>query len=214
MTIVVARGILDKTRFLPIITYEEIIMKETFDFDKEKKAIGERIRELRKAKGLIQNELAEILNISQDAVSKIEQGKVSLSLEYQFILANEFNVSHDFLCTGTPNTPLDIIKRNLSFRYSKIIFGKNSYTYPVLEINESLYTFLTRYSKAEAEKLIPDDIKKQWLQYEEKQFEENIGKENSKKVTLIPIDESMILSDEDSQFTLDLLNKIYLFEEK
>ena len=189
-------------------------MKETFDFDKEKKAIGERIRELRKAKGLSQNELAEILNISQDAVSKIEQGKVSLSLEYQFILANEFNVSHDFLCTGTPNTPLDIIKRNLSFRYSKIIFGKNSYTYPVLEINESLYTFLTRYSKAEAEKLIPDDIKKQWLQYEEKQFEENIGKENSKKVTLIPIDESMILSDEDSQFTLDLLNKINLFEEK
>ena len=60
-------------------------MKETFDFDKEKKAIGERIRELRKAKGLSQNELAEILNISQDAVSKIEQGKVSLSLEYQFI---------------------------------------------------------------------------------------------------------------------------------
>ena len=30
MTIVVARGILDKTSFLPIITYEEIIMKETF----------------------------------------------------------------------------------------------------------------------------------------------------------------------------------------
>lgn len=210
----VARGILDKTSFLPIITYEEIIMKETFDFDKEKKAIGDRIRELRKAKGLSQNELAEILSISQDAVSKIEQGKVSLNLEYQFILANEFNVSHDFLCTGNPNTPLDIIKRNLSFRYSKIIFGKNSYTYPVLEINESLYTFLTRYSKAEAEKLIPDDIKKQWLQYEEKQFEENIGKENSKKVTLIPIHESMILSDEDSLFALDLLNKIDLFEEK
>lgn len=210
----IARGILDKTSFLPIITYEEIIMKETFDFDKEKKAIGDRIRELRKAKGLSQNELAEILSISQDAVSKIEQGKVSLNLEYQFILANEFNVSHDFLCTGNPNTPLDIIKRNLSFRYSKTIFEKNSYTYPVLEINESLYTFLTRYSKAEAEKLIPDDIKKQWLQYEEKQFEENIGKENSKKVTLIPIHESMILSDEDSQFALDLLNKIVLFEEK
>ena len=47
-----------------------------------------------------------------------------------------------------------------------------------------------------------------------KYLEKNISKENSKKVTLIPIDESMILSDEDSQFTLDLLNKIYLFEEK
>ena len=31
MTIVVARGILDKTSFLPIITYGEIIMKATFD---------------------------------------------------------------------------------------------------------------------------------------------------------------------------------------
>ena len=185
-------------------------MSEILDFEKEKKKIGERIREIRKNKGINQKQLAEMLSISQDSVSKIEQGKVSLSFEYQLIIAKAFNISHDFLCTGNVDAPLDTIKKYISFRYKKILLGEMPYIYPVLEINKGLYTFLTHCAKAEYDKTIPENIKKQWIEFEEEQFEKNIEKETTKPISIIPIPDSLIFSgsNDDTKFSMNLLRKI------
>lgn len=44
--------------------------------------IGESIREIRERKGLNQEELAEIMNVSRSTISKIENGKFNCSMDY------------------------------------------------------------------------------------------------------------------------------------
>ena len=44
--------------------------------------IGENIREIREKKGLSQEKLAEIMNISRTTISKIESGKFNCSVDY------------------------------------------------------------------------------------------------------------------------------------
>ncbi|MEK5288775.1 helix-turn-helix domain-containing protein [Streptococcus sp. FSL R7-0212] len=63
-----------------------------------------RLKELRKAKGLTQAELAKILNTNQSQYGKYENGKTKLSLENSKILANYFGVSTPYLL-GLDETP-------------------------------------------------------------------------------------------------------------
>jgi transcriptional regulator with XRE-family HTH domain len=44
--------------------------------------IGENIREIREKKGLNQETLAEIMNVSRTTISKIESGKFNCSIDY------------------------------------------------------------------------------------------------------------------------------------
>ena len=60
-------------------------------------AIGSKIRELRKAKNLTQDELAEKLNVSPQAVSKWEKGSCYPDMAQIPVLANYFSVSLDEL---------------------------------------------------------------------------------------------------------------------
>ena len=59
-------------------------------------AIGETIRKLRKAKGMTQEELADVIHVSYQAVSKWENGG-SPDLEMLPVLANTFGVTIDEL---------------------------------------------------------------------------------------------------------------------
>lgn len=59
--------------------------------------IGEKIRELRKGKGLTQEQLAEYLNVSSQAVSKWETGMCSPDIDMLPCLAVFFGVSTDEL---------------------------------------------------------------------------------------------------------------------
>ena len=62
--------------------------------------IGDRIVNLRKQKGLTQVGLAEILKISDKAVSKWESNKGDPSLEMIVLLSNFFNCTTDYLIKG------------------------------------------------------------------------------------------------------------------
>ena len=62
--------------------------------------IGERIINLRKQKGLTQLQLAEILKISDKAVSKWESNKGDPSLEMLILLSETFNCTTDYLIKG------------------------------------------------------------------------------------------------------------------
>lgn len=72
--------------------------------------LSEKIRELRRTKGLSQEELAERLNVSRQAVSKWETGAAVPTTETLIELADCFGVSLDYLIrndcsTGQPERP-------------------------------------------------------------------------------------------------------------
>ena len=62
--------------------------------------LGEKIQELRKQKGLTQEELAEILYVSRTAVSKWESGRGIPNIESLKSISKYFSVSIDELLSG------------------------------------------------------------------------------------------------------------------
>ncbi|MCK1226073.1 helix-turn-helix domain-containing protein [Streptococcus uberis] len=87
-----------------------------------------RLKELRKEKGLTQAELAKVLNTNQSQYGKYENGKTNLSLENSKILADFFGVSTPYLL-GLDETPT--LKDPGSTKevwkgFAKILQGKSS----------------------------------------------------------------------------------------
>ena len=62
--------------------------------------IGERIRYYREKKELSQQELADKVYVNNQHISRIEAGKVKLSLELLILIANELEVSANDLLVG------------------------------------------------------------------------------------------------------------------
>ena len=86
--------------------------------DDLKKIIGERIRQRRKECGLKQYELAEKLDISNNHMSSIENGKKNMSQELLVKVCDEFHVTPDFIFLGalrSNNVPRDIYERLQTF---------------------------------------------------------------------------------------------------
>ena len=87
-------------------------------------SMGTRIKDLRKGKKLSQTELAEILEIHLNTMSKIESDKSDISGEELKKLSDFFNVSTDYLLTGKEGTSeineeerevLEIMRRDMDF---------------------------------------------------------------------------------------------------
>ena len=57
----------------------------------------DRLKELRLEKGISQNDLGKILNVSKMAISHWESGRSEPSITQLIILANYFEVSVDYL---------------------------------------------------------------------------------------------------------------------
>lgn len=64
--------------------------------------LGARIAALRRAAGLSQAQLAQKLGISPSAMGMYEQGRREPSMETLVAIAKIFQVSTDYLLTGTP----------------------------------------------------------------------------------------------------------------
>lgn len=87
-----------------------------------------RLKELRKDKGLTQADLAKVINTNQSQYGKYENGKTSLSIENSKILADFFGVSIPYLLglddnpnLVDPGTPKEVLKG-----FTKILQGKSS----------------------------------------------------------------------------------------
>lgn len=63
-------------------------------------AMGKRLKELRKSKHLTQDNIADMLNISQKTISSAERGLYRLSLEYLLEYCSIFNCSLDYIVSG------------------------------------------------------------------------------------------------------------------
>lgn len=69
--------------------------------------IGERVRELRKGRGMTQSELAEALGVDQVYVSRIESGRLkNVKPEVVKGLAELFNVSIEYVLVGDALVPM------------------------------------------------------------------------------------------------------------
>jgi len=66
-----------------------------------------RLQELRKEKGMTQDDIAKIVNVNRSVISKYESGTVPLTDDTILILANYLGVSSDYLLgrTGISKTP-------------------------------------------------------------------------------------------------------------
>nr|WP_325186608.1 helix-turn-helix transcriptional regulator [uncultured Oscillibacter sp.] len=65
-------------------------------------AFGERLRKLRKQRGLSQNELSKHIGISKSSVNMYERGEREPSFETLEAIADYFNVDMDFLLGRSP----------------------------------------------------------------------------------------------------------------
>lgn len=75
--------------------------------------IGDRIRELRSARRMSQTELAKAIHVSQQAITKWENGKSEPSSSAIDDIANYFNVSSDYLLERTSEkTPNKDLSKN------------------------------------------------------------------------------------------------------
>ena len=96
----------------------------------------EKLQELRKQKGLTQEELAEALFVSRTAVSKWESGRGYPNIESLKAIANFFRVTVDALLTGEELLTIseaDHIKKEKHFR--DLVFG-------LLDISAAMLIFL------------------------------------------------------------------------
>jgi transcriptional regulator with XRE-family HTH domain len=63
-------------------------------------AVGLRVRELREAREMTQEQVAELLGLAASAVSRVESGGRGLTADELALLAERFGVSADFLLFG------------------------------------------------------------------------------------------------------------------
>lgn len=69
--------------------------------------LPERIRELRKAAGLTQQQLGDVLGVAKNTVSQYESGRNEPNDSIKIALANHFNVSLDYLLGNTDRPGFD-----------------------------------------------------------------------------------------------------------
>ena len=62
--------------------------------------LGQRIQQLRKAKGFSQEELADRVGVSRQAVSKWESGQTAPDLERLLTVSGQLGTTTDYLLTG------------------------------------------------------------------------------------------------------------------
>ncbi len=83
--------------------------------------ISDRIQSLRKAKGISQEELADKIGVSRQAVSKWESEQSTPDLDKIITLSEYFDVTTDYILKGIEN-PKEIAERNKNSSTSHILF--------------------------------------------------------------------------------------------
>lgn len=85
--------------------------------------IGNNIQLARIEKGLTQESLAEICNVSANYISNIERGKASGSISLILDICNTLDLSPNYIFNGTVNTSndyIDIIPSDIVLTYQKL----------------------------------------------------------------------------------------------
>lgn len=85
-------------------------------------SIAERLQELRKQSGYSQEQVAEMLGLSRQAISKWESGQGKPEIDNIVKLTEIYNVSADYILLGTEKVSVPVSeKKELSHEYKKAI---------------------------------------------------------------------------------------------
>lgn len=85
-------------------------------------SIAERLQELRKQSGYSQEQVAEMLGLSRQAISKWESGQGKPEIDNIVKLTEIYNVSADYILLGTEKVSVPVPeKKELSREYKKAI---------------------------------------------------------------------------------------------
>ena len=119
--------------------------------------IGEKIRQLRKDRGITQEVLANHLGVKNAAISKYEKGIVSPSWETIVKIATLFNISTNELIAGVDmwNNPTQMENTVWSTEFEKTL-NKMGYRIVIAEAHEEEYMYL-EYPDGVLE-IVPEDI--------------------------------------------------------
>jgi transcriptional regulator with XRE-family HTH domain len=119
---------------------------------------GDRIREIREAKRLTQDQLAERTGISKGFLSDVENGKRNVSSEYLLRIANALNASVDYLLRGASQPTAGtgepiVIPQELSLAAERL---KLSYS-QTIELLEAHRSVIARRSNKQSKPFTIDD---------------------------------------------------------
>lgn len=158
--------------------------------------VSERIKELRTIKGLTQREFAESINVSVVSVSSYETGVKTPSLDMIICIAQNYNISIDWLCGLSDNmvynnitTYKDLIKlfiALLNTRYENkpttpiinIINTDNASVVLTLSEDKNFQSFFSKWYdifKLYCEKTIDEDLYKMWIEKQLKEYDRPIN---------------------------------------
>ena len=87
--------------------------------------VGDRIQSLRKSKGMSQEELADQVGVSRQAVSKWESEQATPDLDKVVIMSELFEVTTDYLLKGIEPVKMDEHKTMADVVDQKILTEKN-----------------------------------------------------------------------------------------
>lgn len=73
-------------------------MFSNYEFDK---LVGERVKSIRKEKGLSQSELANSIGKDQQAIQRLEKGRVTPSIYFIYEICNSLNVTINYFFDET-----------------------------------------------------------------------------------------------------------------
>lgn len=77
----------------------------------DQKAFGRRMSSCRMGKDLTQEQLAEILGVNRQHISRIERGISAVSIDLLVEISTALDVSTDFLLKGTANKEDEMMKQ-------------------------------------------------------------------------------------------------------
>lgn len=99
--------------------------------------VGKRIKQLRKARSLKQDDLMEVLNLSRPAISNIETGRRNINLHQIKALADFFGVSIDALGIQTEEVEVNdlLVRAKLIFENDNVPIEEKR------ELAEQVYGF-------------------------------------------------------------------------
>lgn len=87
--------------------------------------MGNRLKELRKEKGVTQAKVAEIVNTNQSQYGKYENGKTNLSLENSKRLASYFGVSVPYLLGLEETIPIETNENSVVLSLDDTVYNRS-----------------------------------------------------------------------------------------
>lgn len=110
-------------------------------------ALGRRIRNLRAAQGLTQDNLAYMVEVSKAHMSHIETGNTKVSLPTLVKIANSLNTTTDYLLCDSINASIPIFKQEIE----TIISDCSPYEYQAMISSMTNIKNIIRHTPSEKE---------------------------------------------------------------